>query len=80
MTEPGSEFIHDEKDMRRRMRHALRELALLASHRNLIYRSEDEYVELADVKGLAFEVYNNYDDGDEEPTYISADTTDEQLK
>jgi hypothetical protein len=71
----------EEQALRRRLRDALRELDRLAGERNLIYMAEEEPIEIDDVKGrLVFEVYHDYEDNDEQPTYITASTTDEELE
>jgi hypothetical protein len=84
MTEPGSEFIADEMDLRRRMRDALRELAILIGHRNLVYVPRaDEQAEVTVIHRVSgqlyFEVYNDPDDDNEEPIQIFSDMTDEEL-
>jgi hypothetical protein len=79
MTTP---LTQEEKDLRRRLRDALLELRFLAGYCNLVYISiETGFVEVKDVDGqLVFEVYDDYEDDNEQPTYITASTTDEQLK
>jgi hypothetical protein len=76
-----TELTPEEKALRRRLRDALSELDLLTRERNLVYMSEEGPVDIDDVKGrLVFEVYEDYDDDDEEPTYILSSATDEDLE
>ena len=83
MTQPGSEFIAGEMDLRRRMRNALRELGNLARHRPLIYQSNEEgvvleLVEIDDVmEQLYFALNDNYDDPD---CFVYGNSTDKELE
>ena len=71
----------EELALRRRMRDVLRELDRLAQDHNLVYMSEEGPIVIDEVAGrLVFEVYDDPDDDNEQPTYLLARTTDDQLK
>jgi hypothetical protein len=69
-----------EKDLRLRLRDVLRDLSLLASHRDLIYFSEEEGPIIIDdlERRLVFDVSDDSND-DNQTTYITALTSDRQL-
>jgi hypothetical protein len=76
-----AKLIPEEKALRRRLRDALRAIELLADEADLVYMDEEDGpIDIDDVRGrLVFEVYNNRDDDEEQPTYITSDMTDEQI-